>query len=227
MSIPVTNRPPAVPRRVVLYGLLLSVSLALLGVIGSYLVSSLNGDYQEIVSRQLPSLSVVREISQANGNGRRLVEALPQHLSDPEVAQVRARIADIRDENTLRLAKLEDLLDSETGVQLIAQLRATRKAYHNQVDKYIKALETGIEEGAQIGWRTKIESLDFEYVSAQDRLAEYCSRSASSRGEDLTRRSKQLTFFFLVIAAWPLILAVAFFLFGLISTLVLFYRARR
>ena len=76
-------------------------------------------------------------------------------------------------------------------------------------------------------WRARIEEVDAKYVEAQDRLADYCLRSATAQGDVLTRSSTRLMWFFMVFAAWPLLLVSGIFLYGFISTLLVFIRSPR
>lgn len=226
MSIPISNRAPAVPKGVVWFGILLTLSLAVLGVLASYLVTSLNGDYQEIVSRQLPALAIVRNISQANAVGRRLIEGLPAKLDADQLDEVRAKMNAIRDENSRRLERLQQLLDTAEGRQLVETLLERRKEYRDSTLRLLDCVEAGMSQDERERWRQTISALDSRYVEAQDVLAEYCSRTAESRGLALTDRSRKLTALFLVIAVWPVALAVGSFLSGLVSTLVFFFRHR-
>jgi hypothetical protein len=226
MSIFITNRARAVPKGVVWFGILLSLSLAVLGLLASYLVSSLNGDYQEIVSRQLPALAIVRNISQANAVGRRLIEGLPDYLEKEQLAVVNAKMDFISSENTLRLERLQQLLDATEGRQLVQSLLERRKSYRDSTVRLLDDLGRGISQVERERWRQMISEVDGRYVEAQDNLADYCSRTAEARGLALTDRSRKLTVLFLVIAAWPVVLAVGSFLSGLISTLVFFFRHR-
>jgi hypothetical protein len=226
MAIPVTNRPPAVPKGVVWFGILLTLSLALLGLLASYLVTSLNGDYQEIVSRQLPALAIVRNLSQANATGRRLVETLPNKLDENTLREIRAKLNSIREENTARLERLHVLLDDHDGQDLMAALMAKRQKYRETTLMFLEELSRGVSAEQRAVWRIRISEVDSQYVDAQDDLADYCSSTAEKRGDALTHRSRRLSELFLIIAAWPLLLAVGSFLSGLISTLVFFFRHR-
>ncbi len=226
MSIPVTNRPPAVPKGVVWFGILLTLSLALLGLLASYLVTSLNGDYQEIVNRQLPALAIVRNLSQANATGRRLVEALPNKLEENSLREVGAKLNAIREENTVRLERLQVLLVDRDGQELMAALLAKRQKYRETTLRLLDELSRGVSAEQRAEWRIRISEVDSQYVDAQDDLADYCSITAEKRGDALTHRSRKLTGLFLIIAAWPVVLAVGSFLSGLISTLIFFFRHR-
>jgi uncharacterized protein YdiU (UPF0061 family) len=226
MSIPAINRPPAVPKGVVWFGILLTLSLALLGLLASYLVNSLNGDYQEIVNRQLPSLAIVRKISQTNANGRRMVESLSNSPVTVELEEVKAKLNAIREENSIRLERLRLLLDKEEGRALVEALLERRMDYRDSMDQFFKDLSHGMDSEKRESWRLKISVLDKFYAEAQDNLADYCSRTAEERGDALAHRSRKLTGLFLIVAAWPLVLAVCSFLSGLISTLVFFFRNR-
>jgi hypothetical protein len=226
MSIPVTHRAPAVPKRVILFGFLLGLSLALLGLVGSHLVGSLNKNYVGIVTRQLPSLGLIRAISQAQSVSRRLIEAAPLHMEDPEINAMQAIILRVRQENGDRLDKLERLLDDPEARKLLGRLREERLSYHLGSDQFLALLKTRPERPVWESQRIAMVDVDQRYVQAQDRLAEYCEASAASRSDELTQRSRDLTRFFFIVAAWPLVLAVGFFIYGLISTLALFYRSR-
>jgi hypothetical protein len=226
MSIPISNRPPAVPKGVVWFGIMLTLSLACLGLLASYLVQSLNGDYQEIVGRQLPALAIVRKVSQANATGRRLLETLPSKLDETSYLDISERLESIRAENTVRLETLERLLDTSAGRELMHTLRERRGEYRDISMQFMKALSSGVTPEEHSAWREHLSVADGHYVSAQDALADYCSFTAETRGEALTHRSRRLTGFFLLVAAWPLVLAVGSFLSGLVSTLVFFFRHR-
>ena len=139
----------------------------------------------------------------------------------------RAKRFSVRQENGERLDKLEGLLASTEASELIERLRQVRQRYHNESDKFWALLKARPEQVEWEGQRAAMVEVDKLYVSAQDRLAEYCERSAASQSDELTRRSRLLTRFFFVVAAWPLVLAAGFFFYGLISTLALFYRSRR
>lgn len=227
MYIPVRNTPPAVPRRVAAFGILLSLSLALLGVFGSYLVARINGTYQEILARQLPSIGIVREVSQTNALGRRLIDSLSVDVATSEIERVELGLSAHRDINTLRLARLEGLLNSEEGSRLTDELLNARKVYRLEIDAFLRAIRAGMTVGDRADWNRRISEADAQYVVTQDRLAEYCSRSATAVAEKLSQRSAKLNGYFLIIAAWPLLLALMFFIYGLCSTLILFYRSRR
>ncbi len=227
MSIPIRNGAPAVPRRVAIFGLLLSLSLALLGIFGSHLVSQINNSYQDIVARQLPSIGIVREVSQTNAQGRRLLDSLGASASTAEIDEVEIQLRLHRDTNSVRLAKLEGLLQSEEGRQLTTELLAARKVYRAEVDTFFKEMRAGSNLEARARWTQRMAAADAHYISAQDRLADYCSRSAASVSEELSKRSARLNSYFLLIAAWPLVLVISFFIYGLCSTLILFYRSRR
>lgn len=227
MILPASTNPPAVPRRVVVFGLLLSLSLALLGIVGSHLVAELNGSYQEIVVRQLPSISIMRAVSQANSFGRRMLDSLSTSSSMDEINAVEERLREMRDSNTLRLAKLQGLLNSDRGQYLTEKLLSVRKRYREQVDGFVRELKEGMTAQQRAAWAERLANADEEYVMAQDQLADYCTTSAVAVSDVLSVRSQRLVSYFLLIAAWPLILAVAFFVYGLISTLVLFHKRNR
>ena len=226
MSLPVTNRPPVVPKKVILFGFLLGLSLALLGLIGSHLVGSLNENYMGIVTRQLPSLGLIREISQAHSAGRRLIETAPFRIKEAQVVELEAAILKLRHGNGERLDKLERLLNTPEASKLIGHLRSQRINYHAESDQFLQRLKNQPTREIWESQRSRMFNVDQLYVKEQDRVAEYCEQTASARSAELTRRSRNLTLFFFVVAAWPLILAVGFFLYGLISTLALFYRSR-
>lgn len=227
MSFSLRNNAPAVPRRVVIFGVLLSLSLALLGIFGSLLVAQLNHSYQEIVSRQLPSIGIMRAVSQANAYGRRLIDSLGINATEAQVTIVENKLEEMRDSNSLRLARLQGLLENGEGYELTEALLAARKTYRTEVNAFLKEIRSGMTDDRRDEWMTRLADADLEYVSAQDKLADYCSTSATAVSEELGIRSKRLTSYFLLIAAWPLVLAGGFFLYGLCSTLVLFYRVRR
>jgi hypothetical protein len=226
MSIPVTNRPAAVPKGVVWFGILLTLSLALLGLLASYLVTSLNGDYQEIVNRQLPALAIARNLSQANATGRRLIEALPIKLDENSLKEVTAKLNSIREENTVRLERLQVLLDAEDGRELMSKLLSKRQSYRETTLRFLNELSRGVSLEQRADWRIRISEVDSQYVDAQDDLADYCSTTAEKRGEALTQRSRKLTGLFLIMAALPVVLAIGSFLSGLVTTLVFFFRHR-
>lgn len=226
MSVSIAYRAPAVPKRVILFGFLLGISLAILGLVGSWLVSNLNSAYQEIVTTQLPSLSLIREISKAQSSSRRLIESIPLNRTRDDIRTVRENIIRIRAENGKRLADLEKLLSGDTAGKLIARLHAVRVQYHRESDKFLDVL---IKDPDRVVWEVQLAAMidvDLQYVEAQNRLAEYCEQTANARSDDLTQRSRGLNRFFFVVTAWPLILAAGFFIYGLITTLALFYRSR-
>ena len=226
MSVSIAYRAPAVPKRVILFGFLLGISLAILGLMGSWLVSNLNSAYHEIVTTQLPSLGLIREISKAQSSSRRLIESIPLKRSRDDINTVRDSILRIRAENGRRLTDLEKLLSGDTAGKLIVRLHEVRAQYHTESDKFLDVL---MKEPDRAVWEVQLAAMinvDIQYVEAQNRLAEYCERTANSRSDDLTERSKGLNYFFFVVTAWPLILAMGFFLYGLITTLAFFYRSR-
>jgi hypothetical protein len=215
-----------VPKRVLFLGCMLGLSFALLGGLGTYLARNLNAEYAQIVTNQLPSLGLVRDVSKANSTGRRLLETAGNRLSAEELEVLKARIEKIRDENTARLARLDTLLDSPESMRLSQRLREDRRVYHELADAFLARLSQGVDAEERMEWRTRIAEMDTKYVEAQDRLADYCELSATVRGDELSRSSRLLMWFFTVIAVWPLVLATAVFLWGFASTLILFARGR-
>ncbi len=210
-----------------IFGLLLSLSLALLGLIGNYLVGKLNASYQNIVNCQLPSITIMREISQTNAQGRRLLDSLGPSSSLAEIQDVEARLQIHRDENSARLAKLELLMNSDEGRNLTNELLDVRRAYRSEIDRYLLELKNGMSAQTRSSWAQRMLVADNSYTIAQDKLVDYCMKSASAVNAELSERVGRLNSYFFLIAVWPFVLAAAFFVFGLLSTLVLFYRAHR
>jgi len=226
MPIPVTHRAPAVPKRVVLFGFLLGVSLAILGLLGSYLVTRLNADYNEIVTTRLPSLSLIREINKNQSIARQAVESLMAVPAPVDIDAVWAKVVRLRQENSERIDKLDELINVDEGEHLIVNLREVRKLFHTETEAFFQVVAEGADVNQLVRQRARMTDMDIKYMDAQNRVAEYCEQSAAERSDDLTRRTNGVSRFFFVVAAWPLILAVGFFVYGLISTLSLFYRSR-
>jgi len=216
-----------VPKHILFFGVMLALSFAWVGGLGTYLAKGLNAEYSRIVTSQLPSIGLVREVSKANATGRRLLEATENRLTGEELGVLQGRIAEIRVENSARLAQMDMLLGSVESVRLSERLRMDRHAYHELADEFIVRLSQGLEMEERAMWRARIEEADAKYVEAQDRLADYCLRSATAQGDVLTRSSTRLMWFFMVFAAWPLLLVSGIFLYGFISTLLVFIRSRR
>ena len=133
----------------------------------------------------------------------------------------------MREANTLRLAKLQNLLMTQDGQAVISQLLETRLKYRREVTEFLKELKVGMTQEQRDQWTLRLSDVDAEYVAMQDNLADYCTKSALSVNDLLSTHSKRLVLYFFLVAAWPLILAAGFFFCGLISTFVLFYRRNR
>jgi len=228
MPIPVTYRPPAVPKRAVLFVCLLGVSLAILGIIGNYMVTGLSAEYKEIVTTRFPSLSLIREINKNQLAARRVVESLGPVSGPTAVDSARAKVIRLRLENTERLNSLDKLIkaDEGEGARLLAQLREVRKAFHDETDAFLQEVMEGAGGDELIRQRARMTDMDTKYMDAQNRVAEYCEQSAAERSDDFARRTAKVGRFFFVVAAWPLVLAIGFFIYGLISTIELFSRSR-
>jgi hypothetical protein len=226
MQIPSTYRAAAVPKRVILFVFLLGLSLAILGLVGSQLVIELNSAYSEIVERQLPSLGLIREINQGQSQNRRLIDSIPLNLAQADVVEIRKNIESMRMINSQRLDKLEQLLGTNEASALIQNLRVVRSTYNSTCDRLMDVLTDEKDRNSWELQRALMIEADVRYVDAQDLVATYCEESAAARSDNLSRRSKDLTNLFFVVAAWPLLLAIVFFTYGLISTMALFYRSK-
>jgi hypothetical protein len=227
MAIPSTHQRPAVPRRVILFGFFLGASLAVLGLVGSHLVDQLNDDYVKITSTQLPSLALIRDINKAQGQGRLLLQPVTDRITVDGLNEIKLAVRSIREKNTERLYRLGELLTDDKEQVLLHELRKVRMDYHVECDRFLSALASRSDEYALELQRLAMLRADAKYVEAQDMLGDYCERRATLQGAILAERSKNLNRFFFVVAAWPLVLAVSFFVFGLLSTVVMFYQRRK
>jgi hypothetical protein len=213
------------PVKVLLLLLVLSLSLFVTGTCGALLVRKYNSSYQEIVTRELPILALLRNITRASSATRRAVNTYAT-TTDVELRAVNYKNFEtaliFNDGNFERLKALV----ADDGKVALEELLQCRRNYIEAAKKVLFELE-GRDSVMDVAQRQVLEELYGKYADSQDNLAEYAENKAAKKSERITVQGRRLYAFFLIVILWPVLISLGFFIYGILTTGYSLLRARQ
>jgi len=226
------NQPTVLIRRraslhAVTYVLLLCCSLAVLGGLGLVFTVSAANSLEQLRNETLPAGVVLRRVTRDAGKMRRSVDLIEAAQTIEDIAKVRANIEEFRRRNDENLKQLQLLVNDEEMSQLLLLVVTQRRAFLHDLETFLKVAD--VEHSAsELFQAKKIMNTSYEsYRDQQDILAEHCERRALQLSNAVLVKAKRFELFGVLIALWPFLAGGCLFLYGLISTALVFLKERR
>lgn len=216
-----------IPIRSLTYVLLLAFSLIVLGSVGAGFSISLANSLDMLRRKDLPASSIMRIVARESGRMRRSLDSLAVTDATVNHEQEKQQVAEFRALNDDNLRQIRALLTGEEVTILMAELLAARRVYLEAVDTFL-TVGSNPAEGATVFSQTKhAVAVAYEsYRDKQDQLAEYCEKQADERSANIVDNVRRFERFSLLLALWPIVAGIGLFLYGIVSTALLFFRER-
>ncbi|MBC8011670.1 MAG: MCP four helix bundle domain-containing protein [Burkholderiales bacterium] len=208
------------------YVILLSLSMLALGGVGIWFTASVSHSLEELRQETLPAASVMRVITREAGRMRRSVDELDLPKTPDDIAVIRARVEDFRKINNDNLKQLEVLLDEPQLAALLTNVVATRHLFLGELAELFRIVERGDAPELRLNQKLVMARAYERYRDEQDKLAEYCEIRASEQSEAILLRAGRFEVFGVITALWPLLAGAGLFLYGVVSTALVFFRSR-
>ena len=212
------------PIRVVILLTLLSFSLFITGICGAMLVWKSHEAYQGIVSRELPTLALLRDVARVGSATRRAVNT----YADTSIPAIRSeRLVDFEEAVVRNNKNLESLRKYvlKDGHILLNNLLDSRLRYVEAARGFLHDPE-GVA-ALKSEKREHLEDLYRVYIANQDILADYAEKQAASKSEKIISDGRTLYIIFLAVALWPLLISLLFFACGILTTAYSLFRSQR
>jgi len=204
----------------------LSLSLLVLGGVGSLLVWRLNDAYVEMVARELPLQAHLRSITSTSNLTRRALNSVIQSgmsgrpPAEALIAGYRSTV-EVNNQNFAAMSELLRTVDEPFFLELHSKREAYLEGGKTLLDDLPNLTQTTV-----VDRRHELDQLFAAYLDSQDTLANHLGEQASARGNKVIREGQLLTMFFIVVALWPAIVAALFFGYLTFTTLFAFFKNR-
>ena len=129
----------------------------------------------------------------------------------------------MNDEN---MKELHVVLSGEDAMKLLNELTEVRRAYLNEMDV---VLGIAAREGTSPNYwlaKQKMLAASDVYREKRDEMAEFCEKRADDRSAEIVERVRRFEYFCLFLALWPALVGLMLFVYGIVSTALLFFRER-
>ncbi len=211
----------------VTYVLLLSISLAVLGVVGLHFTRSISMSLDQLRRETLPASSVMRLITREAGRMRRTVDLVDAVRTPEALATVRARVDDFKKKNDDNLKQLHLLVDEEELGRLLAHVVERRRVFLHDLEMLLQLAGSGATAEEVIKARQSMSTSYEAYRDEQDKLADYCETRAAELSGAILAKARRFEGFGVIIALWPVLAGVGLFAYGFLTTALVFFRDHR
>lgn len=208
------------PFRVLCLLVFLSLSLVVLGLGGFISVGSVPREMEGVFQQEFLMLGVVRDITRDSNATRRYATSAFSAESETMRKSANTLFENSSSRNDLNFQRLQSLLDGESVPEFLS-LQESREEYRNAVRSALSLFPTPRED------IEAVDQLFTNYQNRQDDLANWVQDRVIEKKELFERRVGRLGIFFIIVALWPLVLALLAFTYVLAHTTFLFVRARR